>query len=99
MITREFTILIVDDDAGIAQNLQDILEAEGYSTAVATDGQAALALCKEKVFGLGIIDIGLPDMPGVELIERLASISPEMEYIIITGRASLDTAIQAVGLH
>ncbi|MEE8414386.1 MAG: PAS domain S-box protein, partial [Dehalococcoidales bacterium] len=93
-----FTILIVDDDADQAQNLQDIFEAEGYSTRLAPDGQGALALGKEKTFGLGLIDIGLPDISGVELIERLAGTSPEMEYIIITGHASLQTAVQAVGL-
>ncbi len=95
-MTREFAILIVDDDADLASNVGDVFEAEGYSAAVATDGQTALTLSKEKQFDLGLIDIGLPDIPGVELIERLASISPGMEYIIITGRASLDTAIQAV---
>ncbi len=43
---KRLEILIVDDDVGLASNLQDILEAEGYSTAVAHDGHTALSLCK-----------------------------------------------------
>jgi signal transduction histidine kinase len=82
-------LLVVDDDVGLATNLRDILETEGYNTAVAHDGQTALALCHRK-------PATLPDISGVELIERLAELSPGMESIIITGHASLETAIKAV---
>ena len=90
-------ILIVDDDVDLASSQQDILEAKGYSTAIARDGQTALALCKEKSFSLAIIDLKLPDIPGVKLIQKLAKASPEMEYIISTGYASLETAVEAIG--
>ena len=89
-------ILIVDDDVNLASNLRDILEAEGHDTAVAHAGQMALSLCREKVFDLALVDIRLPDIPGVKLIGRLAELSPEMEYIIVTGNASLETAVEAV---
>ena len=95
---RGFEILIVDDDVNLASNLQDILEMKGYSTAVAHDGQSALTLCREKAFDLGFIDIKLPDMPGVKLVERVAKLSPGTEHIIITGHASLETAVEAVRL-
>jgi signal transduction histidine kinase len=98
-IERKFWLLIVDDDVGLAANLQDILEAEGYSAAVAHDGQTALALCREKVFDLAIIDIRLPDMPGTKLMPELTKLSPGLDYIISTGYASLDSAIEAVGLR
>jgi len=90
-------ILVVDDDARLASNLQDILEAEGYNVAVANDGGAALALCGEKSPELILVDIKLPDVSGAELIRNLAAVSPAAEYIIITGNASLDSAIDAVG--
>ena len=73
-----FAILIVDDNADQAQNLQAILETKGYSAGLALDGQTALALGKENVFELALIDIGLPDISGVQLSARLTSISPEM---------------------
>jgi len=93
----KFDILIVDDDADLASNLRDILEAEGYGTALAWDGQTALTLCHEKIFNLALIDLKLPDISGVKLIKKLARLSPRMEYIINTGYASLDTAVEAVG--
>jgi K+-sensing histidine kinase KdpD len=93
---RNLDLLIVDDDIDLATNLQDILETEGYSTAIAHDGQTALALCRKNPIALALVDIKLPDISGVELIERLAELSPGMESIIITGNASLETAIKAV---
>lgn len=93
----KFDILIVDDDMDLASNLQDILEAEGYSTALAGDGQTALTLCHEKTFNLALIDLKLPDISGVKLIKKLARLSPGMEYIISTGYASVETAVEAVG--
>jgi PAS domain S-box-containing protein len=93
---RKHNILIVDDDVALASNLQDILEAEGYSTTVAYDGKTALTLGCQKPFDLAIVDIKLPDMLGVELVDELATVSPENEYVIITAYASLDSAIEAV---
>ncbi len=90
-------ILIVDDEPGFAATLKNILDEEGYSTAVASAAQDALSACAEKAFDLALVDVRLPDISGVALIERLAELSPLMEYIIVTGHASLDTAIEAVG--
>jgi len=94
---NKFAILIVDDDAGLTSNLQDILQAEGYSTAVANDGQTALALHDKSVFDLVLVDIRLPDMSGMELTKKLIELSPGITFIIITGYASMDTAIEAAG--
>ena len=94
---ERFELLIVDDDASLVASLRDVLQAEGYSVVVALDGETALALCRDKVFDLALIDIKLPDMQGLRLIDESAKICLEMEYIIITGYASLDTAIVAAG--
>jgi len=96
-VERKFEILVVDDDMDLASNLQDILEAEGYHTAVAHDSQTALTLSRKKVFDLALIDIKLPDISGVELIRRLTKLLPGMECIIATGYASLETAVEVVG--
>jgi PAS domain S-box-containing protein len=93
---RKFEILVVDDDVALASNLHDILEGEGYNTTVADDGRTALTLCREKVFDLALVDIKLPEMTGVELIDKLIQLSLETSYIIITGHASLESAIEAV---
>jgi len=89
-------ILVVDDDVGLASNLKDILEGQGYNVAVAHDGQEALAVCRETVFDLVLVDIKLPGMPGLEVIDKLTDLSPPTEYIIITGHGSIETAIEGV---
>ena len=93
---QNLNILIVDDDVELASNLRDILEAKGYDTAVAHDGQTAVTLCREKVIDLALVDIRLPDISGVKLVQELAELSPEREYVIITAYASLDSAIEAM---
>jgi signal transduction histidine kinase/response regulator RpfG family c-di-GMP phosphodiesterase len=93
---RKFDILIVDDDEGLALNLRDILEEQGYSVAVTYDGQTALTLSRQKIFDLAIIDFRLPDIPGDVVINKLSGISPRTEYILITGYASLESAVEAV---
>jgi PAS domain S-box-containing protein len=95
-LEKRFKILVVDDDVGLALNLQDILEAEGYTAAVVHDGQTALTIFHEKAFDLAVVDIKLPDILGLELINELAKISIRTLYIIITGYASLENAIEAV---
>lgn len=93
---REFEILIVEDHVGVASSLKDILEKQGHPVAVAHNGQTALALFREKLFDLALIDMRLPDMSGEELIDQLAALSPRTEYIINTGHASLASAVAAV---
>ncbi|MBI4295861.1 MAG: response regulator [Chloroflexi bacterium] len=91
-----FPILIVDDDVELALNLHDILEEEGYSVTVARDGQSALEICAKMDFPLAFVDIKLPDIDGVALVEKLGGCCQSLEAILITGYASIDTAIAAV---
>ncbi len=92
----KYGILIVDDNVDLAEGLRDILEIEGYDVTIGHNGQDALAICRQKNFSLALVDMKLPDIPGTDLIDKLAGISPAMEYIVITGHASLDSAIDAV---
>jgi len=96
MTERKPEILIVDDDVELASNLQDILQAEGYVAAVAHDGQAALSLSNEKTFDLAIVDFKLPDKTGLELVGELSRACTRAVYIIVTGYASLNSALEAV---
>lgn len=92
----DFSVLIVDDDVTLASNLQDILEEEGYCVAVANSGKDATHLCTEGRFDLALVDLKLPDRAGVDLVRRLAALCSGTEYIIVTGYASIDTALEAV---
>jgi PAS domain S-box-containing protein len=96
---KQPAILIVDDDVDLASNLQDILQEEGYQVVIANDGESALSLCQDCSLNLVIADIKLPDISGVELTQRMGDICPNAEVIIITGYASMDSAIAAVKLR
>jgi len=96
-MARACGILIVEDDADQASSLRDVLLAQGYEVDVAGDGAGAVAMCASNGFDLALIDIKLPDFGGVELVERLAELTPKTEYVIITGRPSLESAVASVG--
>ncbi|MEA2104626.1 MAG: PAS domain S-box protein [Candidatus Cloacimonadota bacterium] len=89
-------ILIIDDDEGIRESLSDILDEEGYYVKSASDGKTAKEFFEKDSFHLVLVDVNLPDISGLELISQLKKISLTSEYIIITGHASLETAIISV---
>jgi len=88
-------ILLVDDDEALRNLLSNILQRAGYSVKGFENGKEAVEASYEEFFNLALIDIHLPDMQGLELLTKLRKTEPEMIKIIITGQASLDTAIEA----
>lgn len=94
MKTRK-KILVLDDDPNLRKTLADILRIKGYETVVAANGAEAIAAAEREIFSLALIDLMLPDMPGLEVMARIKAISPLTEAIILTGHASMDTAIEA----
>lgn len=88
-------IIIIDDDQNLRKTLGDILRAMGYETAAAANGMAGLALMRENPVNIALIDIGLPDISGVEVMKRIKADYPSTEVIILTGNATLDSAIEA----
>jgi DNA-binding NtrC family response regulator len=91
-----FRILIVDDNREIRVILEEYLREEGYDAQGAGDGKEALEKHGETPFDLIITDLNMPGMTGIELIKELVREGSTTEFIIITGYASLDTAIEAV---
>ncbi len=88
-------ILVVDDDPNLRKTLSYILRNKGYETAVAGTGAEAIAVMEQGSISLALIDLMLPDMSGIEVMARLKAISPLTEVIVLTGHASMDTAIEA----
>ena len=95
MINQKSEILIAEDDVHLASNLRDVLETIGYHARVAHDGQSAMDICCEDVPDLALVDIKLPDMLGVNLVRDLAKAKPDIQAILMTGHASLETALDA----
>ena len=89
-------ILIVDDDESTRRSLSLILEKKGYKTGITNTGREALEKAQERSFNLALLDMRLPDMEGIDLLVSLKKMHPDMVVLIVTGYASLDTAVQAL---
>jgi PAS domain S-box-containing protein len=89
-------ILIVDDNRELAENFRDILFENEYSALIANDGKEAINFCQNGEFALGIIDIKLPDYDGVNLVFELTKLNPDMDFIMITGYGTLESAVEAI---
>ncbi len=92
-------ILVVDDEPVARQSLTDILKLEGYLVASAPNGQAAVGYVRAHPVDLMIVDLRMPGMDGLEVVQVLNQISPETEVILLTAFGSTDTAIQALRLR
>ena len=92
----EIRVLIVDDEEQLAEAFRKKLSKEGYAVQTASTGSAAITLVKQQPFDVCVLDIRLPDIDGVKLLEALKEIEPNLEIIMLTGHASIDTAIQSM---
>lgn len=91
-------ILIVDDEVFICENLQRILREEGYETIVARTAEEALTIVQSVSVDLVLLDLNLPDLPGIEVLRRLKEKEPDLLVVIITGYASVESAVEALKL-
>src|SRR4051812_34825434 len=91
-------ILVVDDDAQMLRTITDILRVHGYSPETAPTGESAIKLAEdfETPAAVALIDLSLPDIDGIELVTRLRAISDLTEVVILTGNASVDSAVRAM---
>ncbi len=89
-------ILIVDDDRSIRRTLKDILEFEKYDVEEAEDGLTCLVKVKQDKFDVIIMDIKMPKMDGMDAIDRLQDLYPDIPVIMISGHGDIDTAVEAV---
>lgn len=89
-------ILIVDDEPAIRRTLKDILESEKYKVDEATDGLDCLVKVKRTKYDVIISDIKMPKMDGMEALERLEIIAPDVPVIMISGHGDIETAVDAV---
>ena len=89
-------ILIVDDDPGTCETLSDVLEAGGHAVYTAMSGREGLEELRRESVDVAIVDIKLPDIPGLELLNAVKDVSPQTEVIFLTAYASVSTAIRAM---
>jgi len=89
-------ILIADDEKTIRESLKQILSEEGYETDTAEDGQEALNKIQNTDFDVVLTDIKMPNVDGMELLEKATQLSPNTFFIIMTAYASVKTAVDAM---
>ncbi len=89
-------ILVVDDEMIVRQSLSNWLMEEGYSVETAENGKDAFIKIKKKKYDLVVADIKMPEMDGIELLEQGKKFDPELQFIVMTAYASVDTAIKAI---
>jgi len=89
-------ILIVDDEEIVRESLASWLEEDGYEVKVAENAARALERLPEKEWNLAMVDLKMPGMDGIELMDEIRKIKPETIVIIMTAYATVDTAVQAM---
>ena len=94
------TILIIEDEAAIRRVLSKIIgeESDTYQIEEAENGLVGLEMILQKEYDLILCDIKMPKMDGVEVLEKIKKISPEIPVIMISGHGDLDTAVETMRL-
>ena len=93
---KKFRILVVDDELAVRDSLKEWLEEEGFSVAMAGSGPEALDVMLAAPYHLMLLDIKMPGMDGVEVLERAKALAPELTVIMMTAYATVDTAVEAM---
>lgn len=92
-------ILVVDDEPVARQSLTDILKLEGYIVSAVSNGQAAVEHVRTHAVDLMIVDLKMPGMDGLEVVQVVNQTSPETEIILLTAHGSIESAVQALRLR
>ncbi len=89
-------LLIIDDERSIRNTLKEILEFEGHEVALAADGIEGLALATANNYEVIFSDIKMPNMDGMELLDRLNEANVDSSVIMISGHGSIETAVECI---
>ncbi|NOZ25163.1 MAG: sigma-54-dependent Fis family transcriptional regulator [Nitrospirae bacterium] len=90
-----YSVLIVDDEAGIRESLREIFEDEGYEVFTAEAGQEALRMVESIPVDLVFLDIWLPDRDGIEVLEDIKAKRERLPVVMISGHGSVEIAVKA----
>jgi len=94
----ESTVLLVDDEVDFVEVLAERLEARGLAVDTAEDGEVALEKAEKRPFDAILLDMAMPGMDGIQTLKGLLRINPDLQVILLTGRATLGQAVEAMKL-
>ncbi|MCK4224172.1 MAG: sigma-54-dependent Fis family transcriptional regulator [candidate division Zixibacteria bacterium] len=89
-------ILVVDDEESMCKFMEVMLKKEGYQVSISQDAPTALERVKCENYDLVIADLMMPEMSGLELLSQVKSVNPDIDLIVMTAFASVDSAIEAL---
>ncbi|MFB0517994.1 MAG: response regulator [Acidobacteriota bacterium] len=95
---ENFKILIIDDEASIRDSCSQVLSKEGYVTETAEDGSIGLEKVRKAKPDLVLVDLKMPGISGMEVLESLKELDPDIVSIVITGYATIESAVEAMKL-
>ncbi|MBA3463408.1 MAG: response regulator [Deltaproteobacteria bacterium] len=90
------SVLVVDDDQDIREYLQDFLQAEGFEVTTIGDPTMAVERIRDEVFHLVVLDLMMPKISGLDLLQQIRSVDDDIAVIILTGHPSLETASASI---
>jgi two-component system response regulator HydG len=96
VIQKKTKVLVVDDDPVVLRAAQEILSREGYQVVAIDDSVEALAAVKDPSFDVAVLDIKMPNLSGMDLLKALKSARPDVEVLMMTAFATVETAVEAV---
>ena len=91
-------LLVVEDDPDFRETCSRWMTRKGHRVETAANGHEALEICDRKVFDVAIVDMNMPGLSGLELLERMKSTQIETEVIILTGQGTIESAVNAMKL-
>lgn len=98
MVAEPRTILVVDDEDEIRQSLRGVLSDEGFAVLEAGDGRRALEMVRAEPPDLVVLDVWLPEIDGIALLEQIKALHPRLPVVIICGHANIEAAVRATRL-
>ena len=97
-MSDESTVLLVDDEEDFVEVLAERLEARGLRVDTAGNGKLAVEKAEKRPFDAILLDMAMPGMDGIQTLQALLRIDPDLQVILLTGRATLSQAVEAMKL-
>ncbi len=95
---KDIKIIVIDDEESMREACRQTLNEQGYTTTVAENGEQGLQLLEQLRPNVALVDLKMPGMGGMEVIEKINDIDPNVISIVITGYGTTDTAVEAMKL-
>ena len=89
-------VLVADDEPAPRRLLEGVLAKAGYTVSAADGGQEAVALGRAHAFDIALLDVMMPDLDGVAVLQQLKALQPELIVIMVSALVSIDTAVEAM---